>query len=126
MLVLLFPSRNHDMVPGCCQGEGLGWGAGVSIGTGSKQEGAQILKRHLHPSPALLLSVRPSRQRPKKRPPKQPVIPEAKWKTAHLVRYSSIFLITTQLSNFANCLFHSGQETIFHEGIYLQHSTLAA
>ena len=44
-------------------------------------------------------------------------ITEAKLKTAHLVRYGSVFLTPTQLGRFANCTFHLGLETIFCEGI---------
>ena len=44
-------------------------------------------------------------------------IGEAKLKTAHLVRYGSVFLTPTQLGHFANCTFHLGLETIFCEGI---------
>ena len=44
-------------------------------------------------------------------------IAEAKLKTAHLVRYGSVFLTPTQLGRFANCTFHLGPETIFCEGI---------
>ena len=44
-------------------------------------------------------------------------IAEAKLKTAHLVRYGSVFLTPTQLGHFANRTFHLGPETIFCEGI---------
>ena len=97
---------------------------GVSTGIGSKPEGAQILER-LVPAPFSCLLVFFAHSARKLGPPDgeqtsihlEQSIGEAKLKTAHLVRYGSVFLTPTQLGHFANCTFHLGLETIFCEGI---------